>query len=83
MWKYATDFPSKASLWQLVQQYSPKSAIGLQAETTAVTALRGSFLSQAFPLVYGGRLEEIGHRLKKEVQAVYKETLFHLVGSHL
>lgn len=66
MWKHATYFPPKASLWPLSQQYSPKAAVGLQAETTAVTALHGSFLNQAFPLVYGARLRETGHRLKKE-----------------
>lgn len=66
MWEHATDSPPKASLWQLSQQQSPKAAAGLQAETTAVTASRGSFLSQAFPLVYGARLGETGHGLKKE-----------------
>lgn len=66
MWEHATDSPPKASLWQLSQQQSPKAAAGLQAETTAVTASHGSFLSQAFPLVYGARLGETGHGLKKE-----------------
>lgn len=66
MWKHATDFPPKASLWQLSQQYSPKAAVGLQAETTAVTASHGSFLSEVFPLMYGVRLGETEYRLKKE-----------------
>lgn len=49
-----------------------------------MAALHGSFLSQAVPLVCGARLGETGQRLKKrEVQAVYKETQFCLVDSHL
>lgn len=77
MWKHATDFPPKASLWQLSQQYSPNAAVGLQAETTAVTASHGSSLSEVFPFMYGMRLGETGHTLKKrEIQAVYKGTLF-------
>lgn len=66
MWKHATDFPPKATLWQLSQQYSPNAAVGLQAETTAVTASHGSSLSEVFPFMYGMRLGETGHTLKKE-----------------